>query len=819
MPLTDDEAARRLATDGPNELPRSPDPSVLTRAARHLFEPLSLVLIAAALASVVALGHTVEGLAIASIVVLNVAIGVTQERQAASAVAALEELTAPTARVRRVGSTKVIPARDVVRGDVVELLAGDRVAADLTLTEAAALAIDEAILTGESVPADKQVGATAPPGSPPAERRGEAFAGTMVVRGRGTGIVTDTGSATEVGTIAASLTDSTVPPLVTELRSVAARMSGLALVIGASLVPIVFVRSRGNDGALVTAILAGVALAVAAIPEGLATIVTGALALGARRMARRGAIVRRLPAIEALGSASVICTDKTGTLTTGQLTVTATEIVGGRDREFWLAALRCNDGTTGTGDPVDVALAAAAHRAGADGPVGERVAERPFDVETRSMATVHVAHGAPALTVKGAPEVVLQRCVPGPERDALARAVDDLTGAGLRVLAVATAISTDLDANGLRPLGLAAFADPLRPSAIDAIAECRRAGIRVVLVTGDHIVTAHSVAAAAGIDDGDVIAGSALAALPDDHRAELLRKAAVVARVDPLTKVELIDAHRATGAVVAMTGDGVNDAPALRHADIGVAVAGEAGTDVARQAAQLVVTNGDLGTLVAAVREGRRIYRNLRAVVGYLLTGNISEVLVVVATVLLIPELAVPLLPVQLLWVNLITDGLPALALGVDRPAGDPLAEPPRPRGGHLLTARRLGALGGRAAAIATAVIASALIGRRWGWDDEQVRTQLLLSLLAAHLLLAYTARAQRWTFEPGWWRNKILLAAVGGSLTLQALAFGTAAGRAALALGALPPAGWVLAASAAVAAICVIDAARRIGAARGAKR
>jgi len=629
----------------------------------------------------------------------------------------------------------------------------------------------------------------------------------MVVRGRGTGLVSDTGSATEVGAIAASFAaDSTVPPLVTELRSVAARMSGLALVLGAGLVPIVFLRSRGDDGALVTAILAGVALAVAAIPEGLATIVTGALALGARRMARRGAIVRRLPAIEALGSASVICTDKTGTLTTGRLTVTATEIIDGRDREFWLAALRCNDGTTGTGDPVDVALAAAARRAGASGPLGERVAERPFDVQTRSMATVHVEDGTPALTVKGAPEVVLQRCAPGPERDALAQAVGDLTGTGLRVLAVATATSTDLDADALRPLGLAGFADPLRPSAIDAIAECRRAGIRVVLVTGDHIATARSVAAAAGIDDGDVIAGSALAALPQDHRAELLRTAAVVARVDPLTKVELIDAHRATGAVVAMTGDGVNDAPALRHADIGVAVAGEAGTDVARDAAQLVVTNGDLGTLVAAVREGRRIYRNLRAVVGYLLTGNISEVLVVVATVVLIPELAVPLLPVQLLWVNLITDGLPALSLGVDRPAGDPLAEPPRPRGDHLLTARRLGALAGRAAAIATAVIASAFIGRRWGWDDEQVRTQLLLSLLAAHLLLAYTVRAQRWTFESGWWRNRILLAAVGGSLALQALAFGTAAGRAALALGALPPAGWVLAASAAVAAICVLS-------------
>lgn len=806
--LTEQEALRRLASDGPNELPRPKDPSLAARALHHLLDPLSLVLVAAALASITVLGHLAEGLTIAAIVVLNVAIGTAQERRAASAVAALEDLTAPTARVIRDGHLVVMPAESLVCGDVVELSAGDRVPADLVLGETAALAIDEAILTGESFPADKLVTGPSDAAAAPADRRGEAFAGTSVVRGRGVGIVTRTGRATEIGAIASALEPPADPPLVEDLRSLAARMSILAVVLGAVLVPFVLVRSKADPDPLATAVLTGVALAVAAIPEGLATVVVTALALGARRMASQGAIVRRLAAIEALGSAQVICTDKTGTITTGHVTVSATVPVPGREPELWRASLRCNDARDGSGDPVDVALVEAAAARGVLADDARRIDEQPFTTETRSMATVDLVDGVAMLSVKGAPEVVLARCSPGPEVDDLAAAAAALASNGMRVLAVATSVTDAPDAVELQPLGLMAFNDPLRASAIEAVARCHRAGIRVVLVTGDHLATAQAVAAAVGID-GPAVSGYELAGLDAQVRAARLREAAVVARVDPATKLDLVEAHRSSGAVVAMTGDGVNDAPALRRSDIGVAIAGEGGTDVAREAADVVVTNGDLGTIVAAVGEGRRIHRNLRSVVGYLVTGNISEVLVVAAALALLPGLAVPLLPVQLLWVNLVTDGLPALALGVDRLATDPLQLPVAARRAGLVGGRRLGALVGRGAIIATCVLAAGLVAEHWGWEERAVRTQLLLTLLGAHLMLAYAARARRFTFEAGWWRNRVLAAAVGGSLLVQVVAFCVEPGRTALGLSSLPPAGWLLAATATAVALAGIDVTR----------
>ncbi len=808
--LTEDEAARRLAVDGPNELQRKKEVPLAARAARHLTEPLSLVLIAAAVASFVVLGRRVEGAAIAAIVVLNAVIGTGQERKAASAVAALEQLTAPTARAFRNGEVRVVPAAELVRGDVVDLAAGDRVPADVLLNEAAALSIDEAILTGESFPKEKRVGEPAPPGTPPAERAGEAFAGTLVVRGRGAGTVVRTGRYTEIGAIASALEEPTDPPLVREMRRVAARMSILAVVLGAALVPVVLLRTRSQVDPIGSAVLAGVALAIAAIPEGLATVVVTALALGARRMAGRGAIVRRLAAIEALGSADVICADKTGTITTGILAVSDATAVPGREADLWRAALRCNDARDGTGDPLELALVVAAAHHGFLPGEPERIAERPFDTETRTMATVDLVDGAPLLSVKGAPEAVLPRCMSGQDVDELERTVALLAARGLRVLALATKPTSDLDASGLEPLGVVAFHDPLRPSAADAVARCQRTGMRVVLVTGDHLATAQAIAASVGIT-GSAITGAELAALEPEARAERLRQAGVVARVDPATKFELVEAHQATGHVVAMTGDGVNDAPALRRADIGLAIAGEGGTDVAREAADVVITNGDLSTIVAAVGEGRRIHRNLRSVVGYLVTGNLSEVLVVAGALLLLPDIAVPLLPAQLLWVNLVTDGLPALALGVDRPSVDPLELEAPARGQALLDGRRLGQLAGRGAIIAAAVLGTGLLAQRWGWSEQAVQTQLLLTLLGAHFVLAYAARAQRFTLESGWWRNRVLAATVGGSALLQVLAFCTPFGRTALGLASIPPAGWLVAFLAAVAVLAGIDIVRAL--------
>jgi magnesium-transporting ATPase (P-type) len=429
------------------------------------------------------------------------------------------------------------------------------------------------------------------------------------------------------------------------------------------------------------------------------------------------------------------------------------------------------------------------------------------------MATVHETPSGRVLSVKGAPEAVLPRCQPGPARAQLEAAVTGLGREGLRVLALASGPTDDLDAAGLDALGLVGFTDPLRPSAVDAVARCRRAGIRITLVTGDHLVTARAIADEAGLDSDPAVTGQELSTLAGAQRADALRGAAIVARVDPSTKVELVAANRAAGDVVAMTGDGVNDAPALREADIGVAFAGEAGTDVAREAAALVVTDGDLQTLVAAVAEGRRIWHNLVSVLSYLLAGNVSEVLVVLGCIVLLPDLKVPLLPVQLLWVNFVTDGLPALALGVDTPPGDPLGAPPRSRTEHLLGWRRQLVLAGRAAVVAAGVLATGVLALRWGWPHEAVRTQLLLSLLGAHLLLAYVSRADRLTFASGWWRNTALLGAVSGSLALQGLAFGTAPGRALLGLSALRPAGWLLAAAAMVFSVVVIDAGRVVAA------
>ena len=434
--LTGEEAARRLIIDGPNELPRIREPSIATRMLHHSVEPLSLVLAVAALVSITALGHTVEGLAIAAIVVLNVVIGTAQEERAANAIAALNELVAPTARARRDGGLSIVPAAALVRGDVVELTAGDRVPADLVLAEAIALAIDEAILTGESFPAAKTVASQIDP-DPGDGRAHNAFAGTSVVRGHGIGVVTATGRSTEMGAIASGLDRPAEPSLVRDLRGVAARMSVLAVALGVALVPLVLLRAESEPDPLLTAILAGVALAVAAIPEGLATVVVMALALGARRMATRGAVVRRLAAIEALGAAEVICADKTGTITTGRLTVSAVLPVTGRALDLWHAALRCNDAHDGVGDPIDVALIEAATKRGIviDAPV--RVGERPFETETRSMATLDEVNNTLVLSLKGAPEVVLRRCTAGAIVDELADAATAMAEQGMRVLAFA----------------------------------------------------------------------------------------------------------------------------------------------------------------------------------------------------------------------------------------------------------------------------------------------------------------------------------------------------------------------------------------------
>ncbi len=802
------EVAERRAEYGPNAMPDAPRASVPKRAARLLREPMAVLLLVAAAASIGLLGDVAEGVAILAILVLNGAVQTVQEGRADRAVRALRDLSAPVARVLRTGRESVVDAAELVPGDIVLVTAGDRVPADLALVEAVGLAVDEAALTGEAFPATKRSGDAAPD-RPYADRETEVFAGTMVVRGRGTGVVTATGAATAVGSIGAAIGAAPPTPLEREMRALGRRLAAIAVIVGAVLVPVAALRGDG-EGALLDATLAGAALAVASIPQGLVAIVTTALALGARRMAAGGAIVRRLASLEALGAASVLCVDKTGTVTTGDLTVVGWEAADGDDGALWAAAARCSDQG---GDPVDVALRLVA----GDPPPGRRVAEHPFSSETRYQAVWDETPHGVVVSVKGAPEVILGRCAPGPARVAVEEATARLARAGSRVLAVADGPGEAYDARLLQPRGVVAFADPLRESTEAAVAACRRAGLRLVLVTGDHAATAAAVARDAGLAARTVLTG---ADLPGDRtdRAAVLVGADVVARVDPAVKLDLVRAHRARGAVVAMTGDGINDAPALRHADVGVAVAGLGGTDVAREAADLVVTGGDLSAIVRAIAEGRRIYRNLATAVAYLVTGNLSEILVMAGGLFVIPELAVPLLPIQLLWINLVTDGPPGLALAVDRPPGDPLDAPPRSRDESLLGLGTLRAVTSRAALVASLVLAAAVIARRWGWAPEAVRTLVMTALVPCHLMLAYVVRGTERTFERGWARNRLLLAAVGGSVALQALPVVVAPLRHAFRLTALPVAGWALAVAVSVVFVAVTDVARHLGRRRGSR-
>jgi Ca2+-transporting ATPase len=791
---------------------------------------MAILLLVAAAVSGFGLGERLDSAAIAAIVILNAVIGFVQEGRATRALEALRSMESPSARVVRDGRTVTVPSPEIVPGDVTLLSAGDRVPADITLVEAESLEVDESVLTGESLPVSKRPGAPAPADAPLAEQAGKVFSGTLVTRGTGRGVVEATGTRTAVGGIAERLRQpQRRTPLQMELGALTGRLGTIAVAVAGGVFVLTIARMGTTGESLQRAFLSAVALAVAAVPEGLATVVTVALALGVRRMAGRGAIVRRLPAVETLGSTTVILTDKTGTLTENRLRVEAMLFPGAGpvdpthvDREVWrrasLAAVLCNDAGPGAGDPIDVALLEAF---GAD-DVDElrrtfpRVAAVPFDAERRRMTTLHRAADGLLLLVKGAPESVLPRCAShvaaggeevalssGDRRD-LDRVEDELAGRGMRLLALAgrsmVARPERLpDAEeGLVLFGVVALRDPVRSQAADAVAEARSAGIRIVMVTGDHGGTATAVAREVGLASaGDgVLTGTHLrrSGVPEDPVG-----VPVYARVDPDQKLALVEAARSGGDVVAVTGDGVNDAPALRRADIGVAM-GRTGSDVAREAADLVVTDDNLATIVTAVREGRGIYDNIRKVVDYLVAGNLSEITVVVVALLLFPDLGVPLLPLQLLWVNLLTDGLPAVALGVDPVDPGLMRRPPRRREERLLRGPRLLLLSVRGLLIGASALASLAIVRfAWGQPWDEARAVMFTVLVTAHLLYALVARLPTTAFNP--W----LLAALGAGLALQVIVVVLPAARPVFHTTALHLGEWTLVAAGALAPIAVM--------------
>jgi P-type Ca2+ transporter type 2C len=781
--LSDGEVSARRAQHGPNRLPEAEPRPLWLRLLDPFRDFMVLVLLAAAVLSGL-IGDLTDTVVILVIVVMNAAISFWQAWRADQALAALQQMAAPRATVRREGELRVVETEHLVPGDVVLLEAGNLVPADLRLHDVAQLRVDESALTGESVTVQKQHKALDDAGAdelPLGDRLNMAYKGTLITHGRGAGLVVATGLQTQLGQVAALLqgAPSKDTPLQQRLADFGKRLSVVVLAICAVIFAI-GVLLRGEPVLLMA--LTAISLAVAAIPEALPAVVTVLLALGARRLVHVNALVRRLPSVETLGSVSVICSDKTGTLTLNRMQVQRHEAPGGDDTAFWTALVLCNDAVAGAdgwvGDPTETALLEAAAQAGLN--VAElkaqhpRLHEWPFDSERKRMATLH-AHAAHwRAYVKGAPESVLPRC--GAEgREAAQALAQQWAAEGLRVLAVARrdghAAVVDLGADAfereLQFIGLVALIDPPRPEAQAAVAECRSAGIRPVMITGDHPATALAIARRLCIVDGDtasVLTGAELARLDEAQLEAEVERVNVYARMDPAQKIRIVQALQRRGEFVAMTGDGVNDAPALKAADIGVAM-GRGGTDVAREASSLVLLDDNFATIVGAVREGRRIFDNIRKFIRYALTGNSGEIWVLFLAPLL--ALPIPLLPIHILWVNLVTDGLPGLALAAEPAEAQVMQRPPRPPQESVFAqglwqhALFVGLLIG---ALCLGVQAWALQTGRPGWQT-MVFTTLTLAQMA-HVLAIRSERES--LFTQGLRSNTPLLGAVLLTLALQ---------------------------------------------------
>jgi Ca2+-transporting ATPase len=722
--LSDQQIASRLAQFGPNELQAFRAVSPWALFAHQFKNVLIVILLIGALLSVF-LGHAVEAATIAIIVFLAAVLGFVQEFRAERAIEALRRRAAPAATVIRRGEEQTVAARDVVPGDILMLRVGDKVPADGRLLEAVNLKTDEAALTGESSPVEKQCAAFSLPQVPLAERTNMVFAGTAVTYGRGKAVAVATGMGTEFGKIAQLLqtVETGATPLQENLDHVGRVLARAALAVVAAIVLLGLWRGEP----VVQMLIFGIALAVAVVPEALPAVVTVCLALGVQRMAKRNALIRYLPAVETLGSTSVICSDKTGTLTKDEMTVckafAAGEMfeVGGAGFEpqgqffqggapvepraplveLARAGLLVNDAALVRkdgrweikGDPTEGALVILAAKAGLDKGALDarlpRVAEIPFSSETKRMTTLHSENGRIVAYAKGAPETIVEGCalqltetgeveLAGADKQAILAAARQLASEALRVLAVARKSDATVEnaEQSMTFLGLVGMIDPPRPEVKAAIATCRQAGIRPVMITGDHPLTAEAVARQLGLlGDGRVVTGADLDALSEDELEREAERIAVYARVSPVHKLAVVTALQRRGQVVAMTGDGINDAPALRKADIGIAM-GITGTDVTREAAAMTLTDDNFASIVAAVEEGRAIFSNIKKFLMYLLSANIGEVLIITAAALM--GLPAPLSAVQILYVNLATDGLPALALGIDPPEADLMRRSPR---------------------------------------------------------------------------------------------------------------------------------------------
>jgi len=800
--LSSGEAAERLMRHGPNETTRERPRPVMSLIVSQFVDLMNLVLLAAAGISGVT-GDVEDAIAIVALVLLNGTIGALQSVRAERAMAELRKLGAFRATVVRDGVRMTVPASEVVPGDIAFLEAGASVPADMRLTACVQLKISEAALTGESIPVDKAVMALSDEHAPLAERTDMAYMGTSVAYGSGSGIVVATGMKTELGKIAALLGRVELPrtPLQKRLRRLG-RQLGIAIAI-ACLAFFAMGLARGEPVTLM--LLTSISLAVAAIPEALPTVLAVMLALGARNLARRQALVRKASAIETLGSVSHVCTDKTGTLTLNEMRVVEFASPGcgriaadlhdpGALPVLSAAAMSCSSDAgarehlTGRwlGDPTEVAIWRAAVDAGfgaaSQGESGQRVLELPFDSKRMRMTVLYRTASGFTAYMKGAPEAVVARCdaclgdVPARfDRAAQLAAAASMAADGERVLAVSmrswsgpAQIDTDPESLESRHtlLGFIGMQDPPRPNARHSVDVCRAAGIAPVMITGDHPVTARAIARSLGIlaEGQSVLTGPELDALNDEALEAAIESIGVFARLDPPQKIRIVQALQARGHCVAVTGDGINDAPALARADIGVAM-GKGGTDVAREAASIVLLDDDFSTIIVGIEEGRRIYDNVRKFVRYALTGNTAELCVVVAAPFF--GLPLPLLPIQILWINLVTDGLPGLALAAEPAEPDIMRRPARARRESLFGAGMWQHIVW--VSIVMSLVTLATQGFAWSTDQGQWQTMTFTVMSLSQMGHVIAIRSvRRSVFELGLLSNRALAGAVALTLAFQ---------------------------------------------------
>ena len=801
--LNDEQISSKKEKFGPNKLREKKKKSTFQRFLDQFKDVMILILIAAAIVSFVVIcmeknwSELFEPALIVLIVIVNAIMGVMQESKAEKALDALKNMSAPHARVIRNGKEMVIDASDLVPGDIIKIEAGDFVPADARLITSASLKSEESALTGESVPSEKNAADVIDEKAALGDRTNMVFSGCSITNGTATAVVTATGMDTEMGKIANLLDNEsdTQTPLQKKLAQLGKYLGIVALACCA----IIFVVGIFNNLDPLHMFMTAVSLAVSAIPEGLPAIVTIVLSIGVQRMVKRGALIRRLPAVETLGGASVICSDKTGTLTQNRMTITHA-YVDGMDNAILLdkaddkikqlinygtlcsngSVIFNSDGEQHIGDPTETAIVYASHINGypkeqlnADYP---RLGEIPFDSDRKLMTTINKIDGKNVVIVKGAFDMMEPRCIKG-DIDKAKQITESMSADALRVLAIAykeideipDVLTSENIENGLTLMGLVGMIDPPRPEAKVAVATCRRAGIKPVMITGDHVVTATAIAKELDIyRDGDMaITGAQLDAMTDSELDDTVEKISVYARVSPENKIRIVKAWQRKGQVVSMTGDGVNDAPALKAADIGCAM-GITGTDVAKSAADMTLTDDNFSTIVDAVREGRGIYANIKKVVGFLLGTNIGEVITVFLAMLLWHE--TPLLSMQLLWINLVTDSLPAIALGMEAVEPDIMDKKPKPKNEGIFA----GGLGVRVVLqglmFAVLTLVGFHLGKVMGGTIEHGQTMAFMVLALSQVIQAFNMRSDKSLFKIKPFSNKTLNLAALASIAMIAV-------------------------------------------------